>query len=422
MNGRTITSSLGGWSVGALFRRRVRRFWREQWKAWRTALDWTVWLYLVLPVLWIGGGTYLDAWHHPAAWLQQIPMTTGERLPLVVLFLGRLRTFVEDADVLFLLQKRSWGRGLLLRGMAYTALVLLMMPAIAFGLLLPYFVKVHHLPASSLAGMIAVVWLWAFIGAVWRNLIEARMSGLRRWLAKTGAMLLLVVAYFAFLGEVGTSPAELLVPIAVGIVVAAIAIRAKLAARDAFESDAQQETLARLASTQLLLRNVTERKPRIKLIRPIVFAKSNRLFKRFDGGTVLAEMILKSFIRRFPLVRTWLGFTGICVVALLLSPAVLKPYEMLAFMLLLSSWFITHWRGMTAEPYVAQFGWSDYALKQSAGRVRFWLGAPVAGIFGLASGLQTYGPWGALAVVPCVAAWLLVSKLVTSMMILRTGD
>ena len=102
----------------------------EQWKVWRTALDWTVWLYFIVPGLWLGGGTYLEIWHHPASWLTGMPLWAGERLPLFLIFLGRLRTFTEEADVLFLLQKQTWGRGLKLRGFGYTAFMLLLLTAV----------------------------------------------------------------------------------------------------------------------------------------------------------------------------------------------------------------------------------------------------------------------------------------------------
>ncbi|NBD23116.1 ABC transporter permease [Paenibacillus glycinis] len=406
------------WRVGTLFRRRLKRFWAEQWRAWRTALDWTVWVYFILPLLWIGGGTYLDIWHHPPDWLRQLPMWTGERLPLVVVFVGRLRTFAEEADVLFLLQRRTWGRGMMLRGAAYTAAVLLFLTALVYAVLLPFFVAVHHFSAATLVTMIVYTWAWACIGAVWRNLLEARFSGFRKWLVKTAVLLLLAITYLIPMIYWGSSPARLLPPILIGAAAFALLLRVKLRARDAFESDTQQEQLARLASTQFLLRNVMERKPRIRLRRPLLLRNSKRIFKRFDGETLLGEMIIKAYVRRFPLVRTWLAFNLLSAVGLILTPAVIQPYVAIALMLLFSTWITSHWRGMMAEPYFAQFRWPDAVKRKSAGRVRFWLVVPSAGLFGMICGLKAYGAWGLLAIVPGVLIWIVINSIVTSTMLL----
>ena len=186
-----------------------------------------------------------------------------------------------------------------------------------------------------------------------------------------------------------------------------------------FDSDIQQEQLARLASTQLLLRNVMKRKPRIRMTRPVIFRHSNRLFKRFQGDAVLAEMIIKSFVRRLPLIRTWLIFTVISAVAVLLSPTVLKPFLLIVLALLLSSWVVSHWRSMLAEPYFAQFKWSDHALRESSGHVRFWLVVPSVFFMSLITGLQNYGVWGVLAVVPSVFIWIGLSKFLSTMVLLK---
>ncbi|MFC4812561.1 ABC transporter permease [Paenibacillus sp. GCM10023250] len=411
--------AIGGWRAGGLFRRRVRRFWAEQWKAWRTALDWTVWVYLLVPAIWIAGGMYADLWHEPPEWLANLPAWTGERLPLIVVFAGRFRSFAEDADVLFLLRNRSWIRGLLLRGAAYTAGVLLLLTAAVYGVLLPFFAAAHHFPAGTIVMMLVYTWIWACAGAVGRNLIEARYSGLRKWLVKTAVTLLLAAAYLVPMTVWGSSPAMLAAPIGAGLAVCAVLLRVKLRARDAFESDVRQEQLARLASTQLLLRSVIERKPRMRLSRPVLLRRSNRLFRRFDGKTILAEMIVKAFVRRLAPVRTWLGFTLVSALAVFLSPSVIQPFAGAALLMLLSAWGISHWRGMLEEPFFAQFRWTDEALRGSAGLVRFWVAAPAAALFGLIGGAKTFGIWGLLAAVPAVQFWQLLSSVITSTMVLR---
>jgi ABC-2 type transport system permease protein len=412
-------SYAGNWTVAKLFRRRLLRFWREQWKVWRTALDWTVWLYVVIPGLWIGGGLYVDVWNHPPQWLVDLPVWAGERVPLIVIFLGRLRTFAEEADVLILLQKKAWGRGLVLRGTLYTAFMLALLTIIIYVLLLPFLVSINHLPSSAIGSMFVYTWIWAWIGVIWRNLIDARYAGLRKWGSKLAAMALLSVTYFIPIVFVGTDWLRLLLPVLMGVVVLILSIRYKLRAGDTFDSDVQQEHMARLASTQLLLRGVIDRKPRIRLNRPMLLRSSNRIFKRFDAETILSEMIIKAFIRRLSLLRMWLIFVGLSALALSLSPSALKPFLVVILPLLLSAWVQSHWRDVMAETFVAQFRFTDTAMRQSAEQVRFWLVVPGVALLSMISGLQTYGAWGVLSAAPAVLIWIAVNKFLSAFMLLK---
>ncbi|MFC5651879.1 ABC transporter permease [Paenibacillus solisilvae] len=413
------SQAAGNWTIAKLFRRRLLRFWREQWKVWRTALDWTVWLYVMIPGLWIGGGLYIDIWQHPPQWLVDLPIWAGERVPLIVIFLGRLRTFAEEADVLILLQKGKWGRGLVLRGAGYTAFILALITALVYVLLLPFLVSINHLAAPSIVSMFVYTWIWALIGAIWRNLIDARFHGFRKWAVKLTAMALLAVTYFIPIVLVGLDWIGLLLPMLIGVVVLLVFMRIKLRAGDTFDSDVQEEHKARLASTQLLLRGVMERKPRIRLNRPLVLRSSNRIFKRFDAETILSEMIMKAFIRRFSLIRLWFSFVGVSALALMLSPGGLKPFLVLILPLLLSAWVQSHWRDIMAETYVAQFRFTDTAMRQSAERVRFWLVVPSVALLSIISGLQSYGIGGALSAAPAVLIWIAVNKFQSAFMLLK---
>src|SRR5690606_25987817 len=103
--GETVMNGDGSRAQARRLRARIKRHWTEQFRVWRTALDWTVWVYFIVPGLWIGGGTYREMWLDPPAWLASLPEALVLIVPMIYLFVGRQRLFLEDADVLFLLQK-----------------------------------------------------------------------------------------------------------------------------------------------------------------------------------------------------------------------------------------------------------------------------------------------------------------------------
>jgi len=407
----------GGWTIGALFWRRLGRFWKDQWAVWRTALDWTVWVYLVIPALWIGGGLYLELWHTQPAWMLKVPLWVGESLPIVIILLGSLRTFAEEADILFLLQKPSWRQGILLRSFIYTIVTRVLVVSLFIGVLLPFLIVVHQVTTAKLIGLFLVVWLWSMIGALGRNLIEGRYRGWRRNVAKTAAMAAL--AALAVVCAVQASQLYTGIALVAGLAATALLLRRKLRAHEMFESDVEREKEIRITSTRLLLRDVIERRPKVKLNRPVVLRRSTRLFKSFDADVVLAEQAIKVFVRHFHLVRMWFSFFGASLIALVLSPTWVNVILLALLPLLIARWVQSHCYSFAIDPFVAQFGLSSEVLKKADERARFWIIVPGVVLLGLAAGGVKFGIAGLLGGVAAGFYWWSVNKIMTDILQLK---
>jgi len=407
----------GFWTTGALFRRRLRRFWKDQWAVWRTALDWTVWVYLVIPALWIGGGLYLELWHTQPSWMLKVPLWVGESLPMVLILLGSLRTFAEEADVLFLLQKPSWRQGILLRSFIYTILVRVLVAALFVGLLLPFLIVVHQVTTAKLIELFLIVWLWSVIGSLGRNLIEGRYRGWRRNVAKMAAMAAL--AAIAVVCAVQASQLYTAIALAAGLVATALMLRRKLGAHEMFESDVEREKQIRITSTRLLLRDVIERRPKVKLSRPVVLRRSTRLFKSFDADVVLAEQAIKVFVRHFHLVRMWFSFFGASLVALVLSPTWVNVILLALLPLLIARWVQSHCYSFSIDPFVAQFNLSSEVLKKADERARFWIVVPGVVFLGMIAGAVKFGILGLLWGVVTGFYWWSANKIMTDILQLK---
>lgn len=407
MDGAKMDST-AAWTAEKLFRRRVLRFWGEQWRIWRLALDWTVWIYIALPALIIGGGLYLELWTKQPEWLVNLPLQLSLWLPFAAVVIGRLRTFVEDADVLFLLQKQAWSRKLLVYGALYTAAMLAPISAALYVLAAPSLIGVHGFAIGEALLLCMFTLVWAMVGAIWRNAI---------W--RLGANFMLAAVYSGVLYLMGDRYEWLLLPICVGAAAAVVLMRIKLRAKGGFEADVQREHAARLAVTQLLLKDVIERKPVIKLSRPVILRTSKRLFRRFDGGTVLAEMGIKIMLRRMGLLRMWLGFAGVSAITVLLSPGLLKLIPLCLLPVPLFIWVQSHWRSVIDEAFVAQFPWKDSELLRSAELTRLWLVAPLVCLLGLLAGSLLWGAPGLLLALPLTAAWWGINKMLYPIILLN---
>ncbi|MBW7461879.1 ABC transporter permease, partial [Paenibacillus sepulcri] len=136
----------------------------------------------------------------------------------IAVLVGRLRTFAEDADVLFLLQRKEWGRSLTLRGMGYTAVILSILTVLIYAFLLPFLITLHGLTMSSVVSLAVFTLIWSMIGAIWRNLIEGRYRGWRKWLWKLLSTIILGATYVIPVIIFGADWLQLLLPIALGAV------------------------------------------------------------------------------------------------------------------------------------------------------------------------------------------------------------
>lgn len=101
-----------------LFFRRAGSDWKYQYGVWKTAVDWTVALYIVIPAVLIGLNGYALLWKNQYGWMEGLSFSWL----LIALYLftwsGRIRTFMEEGDQLFLLQRKGWVRRIIALGEA----------------------------------------------------------------------------------------------------------------------------------------------------------------------------------------------------------------------------------------------------------------------------------------------------------------
>ncbi|WP_020619661.1 ABC transporter permease [Paenibacillus daejeonensis] len=400
-------------NANRLFVLRLKKYGTDQYRVWKGALDWTVWLYLIVPGLFIGGGTYLEIWQSPPSWLLQLPAGLYPAILIISLLLGRLRTFMEEADVLFLVQQRSWLRVLVLRGILYTFIVQMITTALLFVPLLPYLVRGLELSWEVIA--IGYGWTVAFkmICSITANLMDAKWTGWRRHVIGTLWFILLVAIFvYGMLQWMSLSATAGLIGVGAAFAVITWLIGRKLASRSSLYSDIASEQDARLASTKLLLSQAAPVKPIGRQKKPLVMRRSGRLFRGSEPTVILAEMYVKSAIRQFGYVRLNLGFFSVSITAVLLSPLWLGIVLVLILPLLAGSWQRLQWQQWFSERFVVQFRWRDEDAADAMVRSKFLLLLPGVAILGLVAGFSWLGLWGGpLAMAGAVLSWWTTSRI-----------
>jgi ABC-2 type transport system permease protein len=84
--------------------RRLKQDWFYQFKIIRTVFDWTIIVYLLIPFLVFIGITYYSWWNSLPDWLDGVPYEALFLICFLLCWSGTIRTFMEEADQLTLLQ------------------------------------------------------------------------------------------------------------------------------------------------------------------------------------------------------------------------------------------------------------------------------------------------------------------------------
>lgn len=395
-----------------LFWIRLKRNQREQLRAWNSVLDWTVWLYLLIPGLFIGGGLYREALLDMPEWAIKMPWTA--LYPILLLFLllfGQIRVFVEEADRLFLLQRPEWLQTLKRCGIGYTLVTKIIIIAIPYLLLLPFLIRAEEQSWLQLGLAFGFTIVMGMILALSLQLLNGRLMGMRKRSLETLITLLFIAAYLIPMITWARDIGLLSMSLAAGTVVFFLLLRFGLRMPIQFEAEVKIENAARLRSTELLMSQVIESKPLLRVKRPYLFRFSQRIFRKSDAGTMLAEMRLKAFLRGMTHIRIWLGFISVATFAVSLVPGLIAAFLVLALTVIGMSWLHLQWKQWFAEAFITQFPWSRNAAQKGAVLSRFWLLLPPILVWSAIAGHKIAGPVGLpAAALICAAVWMAVSK------------
>ena len=414
-----MTAGMRRWTPVRLLLSRIVRFHGEQYRIWRTALDWTVMLYIAVPGLWILGGLWLEMLREPPDWLAAIPAELAPLVLAILMFKGRLRTFREEADVLILLQRRSWIRTLKLGGAVYTLLAQAVSTALVFTLLLPWLRLHGAFDADGIALWAAFTLACRLLAAAARRLADCLLRGWKRWAAHA-ALAFALIAFYAGLVSASDGRAGMLgACTAAAFAGWAAMVGILLRLRGGHEADLRSELRARTASAALLVSAAgIEHKPEPVFNRPLVFPHSGRILRAKDPGAMLAEARIKSFLRRSP--GSAFQLIAVPTFALTAVPGWLPPVLAAVLMALGASWLQREFRAWMDEPFIAQFRWEAAAVRRGASLSRFWIMLPAAVWYAGVAGWRLAGWAGLLAAVPLgVCLWVLINAFMEDLPAMR---
>lgn len=347
-----------------LLMNRIIRSIRFQLGVWRTAIDWTVALYLVIPGLILAGYEVWSWWQALPAWAEALPAIYLYSPLVGFVVSGTLRCYYEEADQLFLFQHRSWMRTLLVGGMLYTvgvrclglaAAALIVAPLVhaGIGLSVPAAIRIYvtAVLANVLFMLVKQMPFWDRPG--W-------FSGLRRTMVlAVGGMLFYGIAHLSAVNAMVWSLLLFGLVLALGV-----ALRARLNRKGSLMQDIRREQRARLKWVALLLSlaDADVAQPRNPRRRPWWFRNSGRLFRKADQRYILAESIVKASLRNRQKWNIYGSVLAAYAFALLAVPTDSIRFALwMAFAFLMAYMARLFVKEGMGHPFIRMFPWPDRA-------------------------------------------------------------
>lgn len=403
-------------SPAKLFIERVQAFWTAIWRCWRLVFDWTVVLYIALPLGFISVGMYRDFMRDPTI-APAIPLYVPLAIMAVLQLAGKYRIFSEPGDGLLLDRLTSWKRVFLRFGLIYGVAARFLKAAAIIGVLSPLLLSQYGLSGNALLGLAIY---YAAAGSCWmmaHDRLALRWQGLRRTLALLvcGAVYTAAVAGAAVKGAEHAPALILLGALGLGAAWLLLSFRQRRKGTLMHEIAVENECYVSLVGW--ILRDTMEKKSVPRQRRPVLFVRSQPLIRhRNVESDRLADSWVKSLLRRSDLWRPLLTLLWAGMAAILLTPVALSLIVLLLLPILTLASLQLQWRQWLDEPYLALFDWKEEVLNQASLKAKSRVALPLVTIWGTAAGIKAglaFGGFGwlAVAIVPlCGYFWLRVVK------------
>lgn len=366
-------------TITALFWKRLIGGWRSSYHAWRLVFDWSVQVYLGIPILIAVVYNYAKLWNAPPAWLQYFQLGGVFLAFFLICCVGQLRTFLEYGDQLFLRQKGAWIRGLKARGIAYSLWMAIVRVLLVAILLLPIIYESNVMSFTQLSVLIVISVVCNTYVLAGKVAIEQRYVRIKRFFA----MLMLYIAVAFVLFAIVLSLIEqpfMLMALSLVAVLPLYNVLLKLIGNETnFVSDVQREQKIRTKSLTLIMgqTGLIKKEGWFTLEAPIIFRESKQLFKKRTPVNVLVEQCIKTFFRKWSLITVYMQYISIILFAIIFVPPLwLKGTIWVAGFILTMLWLKTYWKAFRKSDFVAMFNWDFRVLMDAETKATYLLALP----------------------------------------------
>lgn len=328
----------------------IKRLWQEyrlQWEVIRTVLDWTIIAYIVIPAIIIVPFIYGDIWQQiELYWRNDIPFSLLLFVMLLLSLSGNIRTFIQEADLLFLIQQKTSFTQLKRWALLVSVLEVFFRITVIVVIFLPTLALVYNFSGTAVMLLYFTLVSFSFASMTIKKITYRTLS---KWLALLllfGLTLFLILCINPLLYGTGSLVIFLL------IVFYHFTNVAK--SNRWYLNEIEIEKTERIKYIKFILNfsMEVEKETYSNNKRPIlIFPKSNELFKVRNRANGLLEILLKSMLRNNSYLSMYFQLVILTIAAIIIVPLWIKWLAYLSFVYFFHYWLRALYRKMLANHF-----------------------------------------------------------------------
>lgn len=356
-----------------LFLQRLWKEWTFQYRVLRSVLDWSVIVYFVVPALIIMPFVYNEMWQDiHLYWNKDIPFYLLMGVVLLLLLRGNLRTFLYDADALFLLRQSLIFYPLKLWSFHYSLLQLIVGTGVLVVLILPILCLVYEYKITEVL-LLFIILIACRLCLLTIKKIMART--LSKW-----SLLFIVLLLAIYSLTVLDFWLLLVISITIILGIYYLQLTFFVKTKRHFLQELDVERTERVQYIKLILSFSTEieKTPMRLRIKPILFFPSKKMLQNRTKGKEygLLELLLKGFLRNSTLINGYCNLIGITVFAVIFVPVWIKWIIFFTFTFFINSWLKSVYNKLLDNPFFKVIPYDEKCLPTVWYLFKRWIGIP----------------------------------------------
>lgn len=312
---------------GKLFFHRLRQNWFYQYNIVKTIADWIIILYILVPSIIASFIMYRSWWIELPQWVEVIPFSLLFILSFLLLFIlgGHFRTFIRDADRIFLMKNRPLYIRLKQTTMLYSFATPILQTIMIGLLIAPFCLQIYQLKYGQLSLFLALYLSsnWFVMGV--KGKLNVHVGGWRNALQTIPVFIGIGIIWFLFYNALQANQTLSMMGIILfNLVCSVLLIKERFTSVKTFDQDLAIEEFERNKYISLIfsismdvekpLKTSTPRK------KPLLYAKSNRLFRKRTAKNAFLELFIKVTTRNIEYLLRYFQLIGITSIAMILIP------------------------------------------------------------------------------------------------------
>ncbi|MCM3763768.1 ABC transporter permease [Neobacillus niacini] len=333
--------------------RRNKREVKFQLSAFGLVIDWTVFLYIVVPAIIALGVIDFQLWQAPPAWTS---FTNVSLLGMILFFafqFSPVRTYIERADELFVIQNLKYYQTLIQAGKWYTVLKTSLETALLILYILPIFKVGYQLSAP----FVTIIYFYVFIWSLFIKLASRwfLLRGLRWWYRAFAIMAFIVYStgFYSIFG-----PYIIFICTTVFILAMLVfLLKEENCPVRFFHAEAERERNEKWKWAAIFMRQSGEIEG-IQRVRkyPFLNKNSRAIFSERSPEKVMTEMYWKWHIRKGRQLKLYLYFLFISFNGMTIIPSKVK---FIVFLFILFAGYKIQegiWKTFISHPFTRNLG------------------------------------------------------------------